>query len=218
LAREEIQHAGLAKAENENRRLRSEQLTEEEEQQLEGEHIKAQALRARLIALQHPDGAASVPAAKGETLAKDWRYSGSATPKDALISVLWAASRGDIDDLAGLIGFAPEVRGRVEAVFESLPAQSRLEYGSPERVVATFISGTFPKDASGATFVDADEDGAESSVDLRVSRSDGQSRTNEYRLDHAPGGWRLLVPSNVISGYERMLQGEPPSPSESAPP
>jgi hypothetical protein len=211
LARERLQHASLAKAQNENGRLRAAQLTAEEQRQLEGEHLRAQELRARLVALQRSGTTGPEPGDNGGAPAAEWRYSGNATPKETMISILWAASRGDIDNLAGLIGFAPDVRARVEALFESLPPQARREYGTPEKVVATLISGTFPKDASGAAFADAAEDAAEASIDMRVSRADGQSRSNEYRLDHAAAGWRLLVPVEVVAGYEKILQGEAPA-------
>jgi hypothetical protein len=217
LMREKARNGSLAKLLDENRALKSEQLSPQEQRQLEEDHVRAQALRSRIIALQRSVEPKVDPAANGETLAKDWRYSGSATPKDALLSVLWAASRGDVDVLAGLIGFSPEIRPQVEAVFEHLPAQAKLEYGSPEKVVATLISGTFPKNASGASFDDAQQDDAEASVDMRVSRSDGQARTSSFQLDHASGGWRLLVPASVLTGYEKILQGEAPAPESVSP-
>jgi hypothetical protein len=217
LAREQVKSGALATLEKENRRLGSEQLTAAEREQLEEGHLRAQALRARILALQRAAAAGPAPDAKRETVAQNWKYSGNATPRDALLSVLWAASRGDVDTLAGLIGFAPDVRREAEAMFESLPAQARADYGSPEKVVATLLSGTFPKDASAASIVGTDEADDEASIDMRVSRSDGQSRANSFRLGHAADGWRLLVPAGVLAGYERILQGDAPSPENVGP-
>jgi hypothetical protein len=218
LSAEEHRRAELGRLLERNRLLRSEQLAGDEHNQLNEAHARAQALRERLIALQRASAPAPVAeAGRGELAARNWRIEGNATPRAALVSVLWAASRGDVDQLASLLGFSPEVRTQAEAMFGRLPAAAQLEYGGPEKVVATLLSGSFPRDAATASIVESDESGDEASIDLRVGRADGQSRTNTFGLDHGANGWHLLVPASVLSGYEKILQGEPPAPETADP-
>jgi hypothetical protein len=54
---------------------------------------------------------------------------------------------GDIDRLAGLMGFAAVVQAESDTMFSQLLATSQGKYGSAETVVAKLVAGTFPNDA-----------------------------------------------------------------------
>jgi hypothetical protein len=220
LALLEKSNAELQRLQNEHGVLLRAQITADELGRLEASHMRARELRSRLLGLQKMAASTQSPLRSGvpeELSVKDWEFCGNTTPKAALKSVLWAASRGDVDRLAGLIGFNPEVRTQAEALYARLPLAAQAEYGSPENVVATLLSGNFPKDASSASLGDADESGDEASVEVRIGRAAGQGRTNLFRMSRAVGGWRLLVPSDVISGYEKILAGESSLPESGDP-
>jgi len=216
LAAERQRHLELARLQGENRRLKAEQLSEDEQERLELRRTEAESLRARLLELQKRSARASSTTAQ-EVPARDWIYAGRADPRAAIESVLWAASRGDVDHLAELLGFAPEVRPQVEAMFAQLPAASREEYGSPEKVVATLLAGNFPKNAASMTLLDDRLWNQDAAVSMTVGHSDGQSKTNIYRFHRAGDGWQLMVPASVLSGYQRILSGEQQPPETASP-
>jgi hypothetical protein len=198
----------LQRLQIENRRLISAQLSAEERKRLEAKHAEAEILRARLAELQSKTSAAATDADPNELSADDWVFSGRETPRAAIESVLWAASRGDVEQLASLLGFPPDVRAQAEEMFSKLPAASQKEYGSPERVVATLLAGSFPRDASGMNVLADKEWDQDAAISMSVEHSEGQSRTNVFRFHHASDGWRLMVPASVMSGYEKTLLGD----------
>jgi len=144
-------------------------------------------------------------------------YAGRADARAAIESVVWAASRGDVEHLAELLGFAPDVRPLAEAMFAQLPAASREEYGSPEKVVATLMAGSFPKDAASLTLFDGRTWGQDATVSMTVGHADGRSRTNTYLFHRSEDGWQLMVPASVLAGYAKTLTGAQ-QPPEAAPP
>jgi hypothetical protein len=211
----------LLRLRDENRHLEAARLTSAERSRLEAGRFEAKAARARLLELQHSigaDGGDSDPGASHAPVPVEaWSYAGRESPRAALKSVLWAASHADVDALAGLIGFSPEVRKVAEALYAQLPADSKQEYASPERVVATLIAGNFPKDASAMSLENEKNFAAATVVVMRLDRSDGTSRTNWFLLQPAQDGWRLMVPPSVMADYQRILTGGAPSPDSPAP-
>lgn len=211
--RENLEFLGL-KAEN--LRLEKGQLSDADRKQLEDSSAEAQALRARLAALNQKLSKQEEKAA--EVLhASDWVYSGHATPRATIESVLWAASRGETDRLAGLLGFAPELRAQALAMFQQLPAASQQEYGTPEKVIATLLAGNFPKDPESAQIIADHQFGDnDAAMVMSVSHLDGQNRLSQFQFRKADDGWKLLVPAYVMDDYMKMLQGEQ-QPTEAGP-
>ncbi len=217
LAREQTRHQVLLALQGENARLKALQPSAAELARLEAVKQESERLQQELTRAKpvEPAESKNTPYGLGETLAaRDWSYSGRLDPKSTLESVLWAASRGELDPLAGLLGFTPDVRERADALFAQLPLVSQQEYGSPERVLATLIAGSFPKDASAMTVLGGGEwpDAAAAAISARVDHSDGISRINVYQLQHVQDGWQLVVPEEVLSGYMSTVAG-PPAPS-----
>jgi hypothetical protein len=203
---------------DENRRLNSGQLSSPEREQLEAAHAEAEGLRARLASLQRNAAQPKEEDPEPDRLsAEAWINAGRETPRATIVSVLWAASRGDVDRLAGLVGFSPDVRERAEALFSKLPPASQQEYGSPEKVVATLLAGTFPKDASAATILADKTWGQDAAIAMTTEHSDGKARVNQFHFHRAPDGWQLLVPASVMAGYEKTVLGDPQSSETGAP-
>jgi hypothetical protein len=212
------QNLELHSLENERRHLESAQLSTDDLKELEAAHAEADALWARLAALQREAAQRKQADAEPSRLsAKDWVYAGSVTPRAAIESVLWAASRGDVDHLANLIGFSPGVREQADAMFSRLPTASQQEYGSPEKVVATLLAGSFPKDASAVTILVDNQWDQDAALAMSVEHSNGHERTNQFTFHHAPDGWQLMVPASVMAGYDKILQGDT-QPTESGAP
>jgi hypothetical protein len=205
---------GVARSQNlelhrlldEGRRLQSAQLPPVDKGRMDDESAALEALRTRLAELQKDAAQAREPRL---IQASDWAFAGNETPGAAIESVLWAASRGDVDRLAGLLGFSPDVRAQADAMYSRLPSASQQEYGSAERVVATLLAGSFPKDASAMTLLADKQYDQDAAISMSVEHSEGQSKTNIFRFHRAPGGWQLLVPSSVMSDYEKTLMGDP---------
>jgi hypothetical protein len=207
--REQLELVGL---QDENRRLESAQLSDAERRRLEERHAEADALRARLSELQQKTAQDAENGRSPAILAKDWAYSGRSNPKAAIESVLWSASHGDIERLAELVAFSPETKTLADEFFSRLPAASQQEYGNPEKIVATLLAGSFPKDPESMQVIVARQYGdQDASVVMAVAHADGVTRTNLFRLHNAPGGWQLLIPTTVMQGYEKTLLGEQPA-------
>jgi hypothetical protein len=215
---ERQRHVELVRLRDEGLRLRNDQPTAEEKARLEQGSAEAARLRARLGALEQE--AAGLPSAIGagpKVPAKDWIYAGRASPDSTIESVLWAASRGDVDRLSGLLAFAPDVRARVETLFSQLPAESQQDYGSPEKVVATLLAGSFPKDASAMTIQGGTILEREASVSVAVEHSDGATKNNMVKFQRTTDGWQVLVPSSVMASCEKLLLGDGHPPESATP-
>jgi hypothetical protein len=222
LAAERQRHAELSRLLNENQGLKAQQLSGLERKRLELRHAEADSLRSRLVELQtrsagEPAGAPAAADGIQNVPAADWVYAGREDPKATFESVLWAASGGDVEHLAELLGFAQNVRGQADAFFAQLPAASQEEFGSPERVVATLLAGGFPKDAAYLTVLQDHASDQDAYALVTVGHSDGQPRTNVYQFHRDADGWRLMVPASVLSGYQSILVGDAPSSETPAP-
>ena len=209
---------GLQRLQEEHRQLKSAELSDEERRRREAVHAEADGLRARLAALQGGATArAATDAESNELSAKEWTNAGRLTPRAAIESVLWAASRGDVDHLAALLGFQPEVWEQVDAMFAKLPEASQRDFGSAENVIATMLAGSFPKDASSMNILADKQWGEDAGIAMSVNHEDGKSRTNQFRLHHTPDGWQLMVPASVVEGYQQTLMADS-QPAEAAQP
>jgi hypothetical protein len=203
--RERLDGLGL---EEENARLRSTQISDEERVRLIASRAEADSLRKRIAELQRAGREGGENVDRSVIEVRDWAYRGRSNPKATIESVLWAASHGDVDRLAPLLGFAPETRPDADAMFARLPEASKQEYGSPEKVVATLLAGSFPANANSMKLFDEAQVGdQDAAIPITVSHSDGTSRTNVFRFHKAADGWQLLVPATVMQSYASTLQG-----------
>jgi hypothetical protein len=203
--RKRLEGLGLEK---ENDRLRLVQISGEERDRLIASRAEAASLRRRIAELLRagPDGEKTADSSVVE--ARDWAYRGRSNPKATIESVLWAASHGDVERLAPLLGFSPEIRPDADAMFARLPEASQQEYGSPEKVVATLLAGSFPGNANSMKLFDEAQFGdQDAAIPITVSHSDGTSRTNVFRFHKAADGWQLLVPASVMQSYASTLLG-----------
>jgi hypothetical protein len=203
LATAQGQSLGLKKLRDQHRTLETKQVPPEELARLRSTEEAAQALYARMLTLRQQDDGAEGIAGRQPVPAASWTYAGRSSPTAAFESVLWTASHGDV---------APEVLSRAQSLFARLPPESQQEYGSPQKVIATLLAGNFPKDASSMALLAETRNDQGSVLVARVSHADGEARLNAFQFADTAAGWQLMVPANIMDGYEKSLAGGPPTP------
>jgi len=201
----------------EGQHLIDEQLPAEERIRLEREQAGLEALRARVAVLQKETAGVAGGNDGGPVPASDWSYAGRASPSSAFESVLWTASHGDVDHLAGLLDFAADARTRAEALFARLPPDAQQQYGSAQKVIATLLAGSFPKDASAMTTITDFQGEGRAALMIRVDHSEGSFHQNVYQFSRSTDGWQLMVPASVIADCEKTLADLPQPPEGPAP-
>ena len=210
---ERTQQGELNRLKKENKRLAAAQPATDELQALRGDHEAVERLRGELTELRtrtltpprSADRAAmALPAPI--TTPGEWKNAGCATPAAALETALWAASGGDIDTVALLIVLEPAVRAKTVALLEGLPAASRAEYRSPERLVALLATKDVPM--GGIQVIAQARQGAEQTmIRVRLYQPDGSAKSTSLLLRQNAGEWRLVVPESAVDRYAAMLKG-----------
>ncbi len=137
-----------------------------------------------------------------------WKNSGRDTPNSAIETVLWAASGGEVDALAGSITFTASAREKAEALLAGLPEAARRQYGSPEKLIALMIS----KDASkvtGMQVLGQREVGANDvGMRVRFGNEQGQTKDDTFVFHRAADGYRLLLNDAPVEKFARQIRGE----------
>jgi hypothetical protein len=151
-------------------------------------------------------------AARFETGSKvpcgEWRNAGTATSNATLETVLWAAAGGDVDRFAQCLS-VPEgrVRERALALLESLPADVRGQYGTPERLVAFFAIKDVPLGtAQVAWWEKPPATPASAQVQVQLSIPDGPTKNLNLRFSQQGEEWKLVVPEAALTKYVSLLK------------
>lgn len=208
----------LTRLGEENWRLAATEPTATELDNLRADHAAIPSLRAEIDAMRERVRLAAEKSAApsperftvgSKVSAADWKNAGMATPRAALETVLWAAAGGDIDTFAGCL-FLGEGRLRqpAAALLESLPADKRAQYGTPERLVAFLAIRDVPLGA--AQVVEWNEIGGATPhaiAQLLLSAPDGTTKGSNLWFTSQGAGWKLVVPDRAIAQYAAMLKG-----------
>lgn len=133
------------------------------------------------------------------------------TRTDALTTfqaVQWAIHAADLDTLEHALAFDGPAREVAQQFFDALDADSREEFGSPERLVAAAIAAKSRlrhRSAEVAATVAAPD----GTVAARVRLSGGNAPVREITLQFLPAsdGWRLQVPARVVTSFRDLLIG-----------
>jgi len=146
----------------------------------------------------------------------DFKSAGKASPSAAIGQMLWAASSGDVDQLTSVIALDPAGRAKVEELLVALPASTRQEYGSPEKLVALLLAHDAP--VLRAVQVVGDDPGPGEDnleqLEVRVLTADGDSKKFGFHFRRFDDGWRAYLPPDFIEKVLLpKLTGEaPPAP------
>lgn len=140
--------------------------------------------------------------------AKDWKDAGNATPRDAVETLLWAASSGDVVKLAGMISLHDQALQGAQLLYDQLSPQDQARYGSPELLVASAMASLMPTDYQAAAAYD-DATYARSGYGVskvRVEQADGRERDLFFNFDRVDDGYRLNIPLKEIGVVAQQLK------------
>jgi hypothetical protein len=129
---------------------------------------------------------------------------GRPTPHALLQTAFWAALSGQAPALRELLAFEPAVRARAEAILRSLPESKRAGVTEPEALVANALKQRISVEAIqvlAEQFKGFDE--AVEYVALRTPA--GDEKVVALQLRWAPGGWRIVVPMEIVDKLGREL-------------
>lgn len=172
---------------------------------------QSELLRRNLERQLDPKTAPVWPDGASVTRPDDWAQAGQGTPAEAMERFLWEARSGNVDGLAGLITFEAGARAHAAAAFAQLPADVQSKYGSPEKVIATYIAAQIPDYAAMAPVESSNPDPTDAILDLRLEDASGDQRDFTLLLQRASDDrWRLAVPTNAVATYIGALQGRAP--------
>jgi hypothetical protein len=152
----EAHAADVARARQQQRDLIARQPTASELESLRNQHTELLRLRAELASL--PPAATETAAPYPVTvtgsifnpkrvgtadlkLKDQWRNVGNATPADSFETFCWADRVGDIDVLVAMMLMSPEARLKAQEIFNGMSPDSRVKFGTPERLVAMLSIG-----------------------------------------------------------------------------
>jgi hypothetical protein len=204
--------AELARLQAENHRLNDNQPTESELGKLRADLVNLERMRkeaAELRASTSLTSAAGEPTRPAPAIisAGAWKNAGISSPAAAVETALWAAAGGDVAALVTTIGFEPKLKASLERAFAQLPENVRLQYGSPEHMVAFFTVKDVPVGDMQILQERQAGDG-EMEVTVRLRPEDQKSAKEvALTLKRFDGGWRLMVPPQAIQKHFDELGG-----------
>jgi hypothetical protein len=132
---------------------------------------------------------------------------GRPTPHALLQTAFWAASTGQTPALRDLLTFEPAVRARAEAILHSLPESKRAGVTEPEVLLARALQQRISVEA--VQVLTEQFKGFDEAVEYVALRTPaGEERVVALQLRWSPGGWRLLVPMEIVENLGREFRGE----------
>lgn len=143
--------------------------------------------------------------------AKEWEDRGQGSPMDTVETVLWSARTGDVDRLAGLIALDPDAEKAADSLYGGLSDAAREQYGSPEEVLATLISGQMPTNYEALAPV-SERDVAPDARLLVVRLEDGSGAQQDltFKFQKTDDNWRMDVPAAVVNRFAAQLKSGGP--------
>jgi len=131
---------------------------------------------------------------------------GRATPLAAIETMLWAASRQDVDALAGMIDLEGQNRELAEKFLQQLPAAAQSDYGTPERLLALLIANDAPVGVE-LYSVAPNPDSGDTTVAGLAQMPDGHPQFVSYSFHQTPSGWAPAAGNQWVSNYVKSLSG-----------
>jgi len=213
----------LANLRAEHQHLAGQQIPADELQRLRDDHEALRRLRNEIDDFKNrPMAPAPVASADSLSLvpASAWKNAGRATPAAAFESILWAATHGEIDALAGMLDFrASGADRKLEELFAGLPAEVRAQYGSPEKLFATLLAAQIPPAVAAMGVVPQEDPGARNAtkINVRLEGLEGRQKDMTYGFVRYPDGWRFAVLSVMVASYAQLLTGtSTPAPGDAS--
>jgi RNA polymerase sigma factor (sigma-70 family) len=142
-----------------------------------------------------------------------WTNAGMTTPAATYQTAMWAHREADLDALAKTFTFSDADKAKVDALFATLPEETRTKFGSPEKMIALiFAAGEGPESFRVVSQTQQDENTMTARVQLQ--RGGGGPKEANLVFRRGPEGWQMIVPSNEVANQIRKIKGELPLPKE----
>jgi hypothetical protein len=135
----------------------------------------------------------------------EWKNAGKATPAATFETVLWAASGGDVDTIASAVEFTGTAREKAQALLDRLPAATRAQYGSPEKLVALMLAKDADK-VSGLQVLGQKEISPDTmGMRVRFGNELGQAKESSLVMHRSNDGWKLLLTDDPVDKWAKQL-------------
>lgn len=138
---------------------------------------------------------------------------GGASAFDAFETILWAATGGEVAELEKWIAFSPDAADAAAQFLAALSPEMRAEFPDARRLIATMMASRLPLNIEEAKLLESRTlDSGETSLRLLVTRAGTTAAPRELQLrfQSSATGSQLLVPREVIEGYQHLLTGTLP--------
>jgi hypothetical protein len=134
---------------------------------------------------------------------------GNQTANAAAETLVWAMQNGDVKRAAAMLTMAPGERDKLTAFIQTLPANLREQYGTPEEVMAFLLAGS-PKPMGAVQLLGMDQINADEAVHhVQVQFQNGDFRRDDitFRRD-TDGGWKQVVSPTTVDRLITYFQGK----------
>ncbi|MCX6955006.1 MAG: hypothetical protein NTV51_22850 [Verrucomicrobia bacterium] len=152
------------------------------------------------------------------TPVEEFARAGRATPGAAFQTVIWAAMKGDDDELAATLVLADGAREKAEAWRAALPAEVQQKYAVLEKLPGLFLTEEIVRKAASAQIVETIEE-APGRVTLRVRTATvegGSAGISSFPLKQGEGGWQLEIPADMVEAMRKKAAGPGARPARRA--
>jgi len=192
-------NAALGPARAENRRLRA--VAEPTGSGVDAAPAVSAAFASTSIASSVPAG--GLLPAEGLLPLEAFRNLGRDTPRAAFETTIWAVVKGDDATMVGVLSLDRAARTKAEAILARLPASSRAQYATPEKLVGIFFSAGILVGTDSFRILGEDRTGPTQAT-LRVQTPKGS--TEHFPMVLGTGGWQLVVPERALTLIDRILR------------
>jgi hypothetical protein len=210
----------LGKLRDEQKRLAALQVSPAELERLRADRVAVEKLRKEIDALRVRQKAvaetSAQPNGEGDQLvvgkivpAAEWRNAGSSTAPAALETALWAAAGGDVNGFASLLLLNASARRAAQTLLDSLPAETRASYTTPEQLLAFLTIKDVPLGSAEVREWSGTPESSAMMATVLLSPPDGPPRDVSLPLFRHENVWKLLVQEGVVAKYAAILKGQP---------
>lgn len=208
------EHRQLERLRAENQRLVAAQVSDTELAQLRADRAALARLGGELASVKaQTDKMTRAAEFAPETMvaAGEWKNAGRVTPAAAVETLLWAASRHDVDALASMLIFDAELRPAVDRFFADLPEALQTQHGTVERlVVARSLTSDLPL-AAMQIVAETRPNADHAELVVRLQGQDGHTKEIPLSMQRRDDGWRLVVPPKALQKIANEIGAQMPA-------
>jgi len=145
----------------------------------------------------------------------EWENAGTATPRAAFETWLYAKDHADVDAQLSLTHLNEAAEAEAQALFARLTDAQRAEYQTPDRLIAMLmvVPGPGPAFAGAQVLEEIPPVGNRATLRTQWQYTDGRIRDNDFQLENFSGAWGQSVSANLVKELIdfRLNAATPPS-------